>query len=186
LLHHWLGLIAQGRDAGMIGFWLIVFVSFVPILPIPVIAAAVGAVSNVWIAILVTWGAATVAAIAKFLLERWLLYDPATRLLKRMRGWEKIVAFVGKNGFFAVLLTRAIPFIPSSVINTAGALTGVGIWTFIWATALGKLPTMVVFTVAGNQLRHHLWLGIILLIAYLTLILAASWFVKRRLKLSGK
>lgn len=173
--HHWLILIHDGgSSAALIGFFLLIAVNFIPVIPIPVIAAALGAVFNFVPALLIAWGGASVGAILKFLLERLLLQKHALKLLSQFAMTESILAFLEKNGFLAVLVTRLIPVFPSSLVNLAGAVARISTRTFVIATLIGKFPTMVAFTLAGNQLRHHLWLSILLIGIYTLVVVAAS------------
>ena len=163
----------------LIGFLLIVFVSFVPVLPIPLIAAAVGAVSPLIPAVLATWLGASFGALLKFFLERLVFLRPVNNYLSRYSYWRSLVRFVDRQGFYAVLITRLIPVFPSSVVNTAGAVTGVSVAAFVYATLLGKLPTMVVFTVAGSQVLHHFWRTVAWLSVYGVLIGLLTWWFSR-------
>jgi uncharacterized membrane protein YdjX (TVP38/TMEM64 family) len=186
-VHHYYAQIqAGGTTAMVIGFLLIVFVSFVPVLPIPLIAAAVGAVSPLIPAVLVSWLAASFGALLKFFLERLILLRPVNNYLHKYSYWRTLVRFVDRQGFYAVLITRLIPVFPSSIVNTAGAVTGVSISAFVYATLLGKLPTMVVFTVAGSQVLHHFWRTVAWLSVYGVLIGLVSWWFSRILRRDRK
>lgn len=179
-VHHYLTLIqVGGMTAYVTAFLLIAFVSFVPILPIPLVAGALGAVTPVIPAIFVTWLSACVGALLKFFIERWIFQRPAERFFGRYRYWKRLVRFVEEHGFYAVLVTRLIPVFPSSIINTAGAITGISVTSFVYATLLGKLPTMVVFTVAGSQVIHHFWRTAAWLSVYSLVIVLVGWWVKR-------
>lgn len=185
-LHHWYLLISHGGwPAAAIGFGLIVFVSFIPVLPIPLIAAAVGAVDPLPLAVFSTWSAACAGALAKFFLERAILRRPVHRWLGRYRRWQTMVDYVEQNGFFAVLVTRLIPVFPSSVINTAGAVTGVSQWNFVWATLLGKIPVMVIFTIAGVEVTHHFWRTMTWLSLYGAAVGVGAWWVQAALSRSA-
>lgn len=186
-VHHYFAQIQMGGlTAYVVGFVLIVFVSFVPILPIPLIAGAVGAVTPILPAVVVTWLAASVGALLKFFLERWILFRPANKWLHRYKYWQAVVAFVEQHGFYAVLVTRLIPVFPSSVVNTAGAVTGVTVGAFVYATLLGKLPTMVVFTVAGSQVLHHFWRTVGWLSIYGLVIGIGTWWLSRVVRKDSK
>jgi len=181
-IHHWYGLIHQGGlFAAVVGFLLIVFVSFVPLLPIPLIAGAVGAVIPLVPAILSTWAGACVGALLKFFIERLLLRRPAQLWLRRYESWQGLVGFLDRNGFYAVLVTRLIPVFPSSLVNTAGAVTGISVRAFVFATLIGKLPTMVVFTVAGAQITTHFWRTMGWLSVYGVAVGLATWWLGRTL-----
>jgi uncharacterized membrane protein YdjX (TVP38/TMEM64 family) len=52
-----------------------------------------------------------------------------------------------------LLLMRLIPIFPSWLVSFASGLFNVHPWTFLWTTALGILPIMIAFTVAGEGLE---------------------------------
>ncbi|MCL6518042.1 VTT domain-containing protein [Alicyclobacillus sp.] len=174
---HWLHVIHQGgATAAVVGFVLIVIVSYVPLLPIPVVAAAMGAVLPYWPALLAAWAAATLAAISKFWLERLFFQKHVQRVFSRYRGWDALVRFLDKNGFVAVLITRLIPVFPSALINFASAVTGISMGAFSLATALGKLPAIMTFTLAGHHLHGNVWVTVVIVTLY---VLIVGWVAIR-------
>lgn len=61
---------------------------------------------------------------------------------------------------------------PSAAINAIAGVTKVHFWSFLLATALGKFPTMLAFTLAGaqfrkNQLLTGLMIGLYVLVIFL-------------------
>jgi len=183
MLNHWLQLIHQGGVfAAGVGFVLLIVVNFIPVLPIPLIAATVGAVFDFWPALLIAWGGATAGAILKFWIERTFLQKQALRLLSHFAMTEVILNFLEKNGFLAVLATRLIPVFPSSIVNLAGAVARIPTRTFVWATVIGKLPTMMAFTLAGNELTHHPWTAVALIVIYGAVVVIASFKLRAALR----
>jgi uncharacterized membrane protein YdjX (TVP38/TMEM64 family) len=47
---------------------------------------------------------------------------------------------------------RLVPAIPFFVLNLTAGLTHITLWTFIWVSAIGMLPTTMIYANAGNQL----------------------------------
>lgn len=183
LIHHWYTNIGLGGwTTAWIGFVLIIVVSFLPVLPIPLIAAAVGAKLPLVEAVLVTWTAACAGTLLKFAIERFILQKPVHRVLAGYRYWRSLVYWLQRNGFTAVLITRLIPIFPSSVVNTAGAVTGISVNAFVLATLIGKLPTMIVFTAAGGQILHHFWRTVLWLSAYGVIVGLLAWWVVKKLR----
>lgn len=183
LIHHWYTNITLGGwTTASVGFALIVFVSFIPVLPIPLIAGAVGARLPLWEAVLVTWVSACLGTLIKFFIERFILQRPVHHVLSRYKYWQALVDFLHRHGFTAVLITRLIPVFPSSIVNTAGAVTGISVSAFVWATLIGKLPTMIVFTAAGGQMEHHFWRTIAWLSFYGVIVGLLSWWVAKKLR----
>lgn len=57
-----------------------------------------------------------------------------------------------ERGWLFLLMLRCIPLIPFFMVNMLAGLTNIRPTTFIWTTALGVIPTALIFTYAGRQL----------------------------------
>lgn len=53
--------------------------------------------------------------------------------------------------FFYYLLLRILPFIPCGMINLAAAISKTSIFTFIFASFLGKLPALIIEAYSVKQ-----------------------------------
>jgi uncharacterized membrane protein YdjX (TVP38/TMEM64 family) len=176
---HLLALIHIGSwTAAGVGFLLIICVSFVPLLPIPVIAAALGAVLPLSGAVFVAWFATIVGAVLKFGLERTVLRRYVNGYLSRYKHWPTVLHVVDRHGFLAVVGTRLIPFFPSVIVNFAAAMTRLPFSTYVVATATGLFPSIFAFTLAGNQIRSHTWPTIALVAAYAIAVGLLGWKLK--------
>jgi len=51
-----------------------------------------------------------------------------------------------------LLLARLVVFIPFFMVNILAGLTRIPVTTFIWTTALGSIPSTIVFAYAGKQI----------------------------------
>lgn len=173
---HLFQLIHQGPGVAVsVGFLLIVLVSFLPVIPIPVISAVLGSILPLWIAVSVAWSATVTGAILKFYLERTVLRIYVNRLLSRFPQWNAILRLVDKHGFFAIVLVRCIPFFPSAIVNFAAAVTRFPFPGFVLATAIGLFPAILAFTLAGNQIHHHAGASIAIVVSYGVVICALGW-----------
>jgi uncharacterized membrane protein YdjX (TVP38/TMEM64 family) len=93
---------------------------------------------------------ATIGATLAFLSARYLL---GTWLQEKYR--IQLGAFnaeMEKNGLRYLLIVRLIPVFPFFMINFLSGLTKVRVRTFVWTTALGIVPVMIVFAYAGQQI----------------------------------
>jgi uncharacterized membrane protein YdjX (TVP38/TMEM64 family) len=57
-----------------------------------------------------------------------------------------------KQGWLFLLMLRCIPLIPFFMVNMLAGLTHMRTRTFLWTTAIGVIPTALIFTYAGRQL----------------------------------
>ena len=119
-------------------------------LPVSPLIFAGGVVFGVKLGWLYNLLGTMIGATASFLLARALGYDlvshvvPAT-LLQRA---EKILE---KHGFWTIVRVRFLP-IPFAVINYGAALAGVRFPQFLVATAIGLVPSMLIYTYFGHAL----------------------------------
>lgn len=161
-------------------FFIMIFLAFIPAVPIPVMAGAIGMALGFWPALFINWLGSTVGAVLMFLGARYLFQKQVHQYLSRHQKTEKMIQFFEKNAFIAILLGRLLPIFPSILINLAASVTKISASTFFFATLLGKLPTMITFTVAGNKIQDYTWETIILVILYIAvIILLAKWSKKK-------
>lgn len=82
--------------------------------------------------------------IARYFLQDWILkrYGESARIFKE--EWQS-------EGTMALLSFRLFPFIPSFVANLIMGVSNLHWWTFFWASWLGRIPMVLVYTWAGVQ-----------------------------------
>lgn len=95
-------------------------------------------------------GAATLGALLAFGISRnyagnWI----QRRWKQQLGGFNREVS---KRGYLYLLLVRLIPMVPYILVNFFAGLTQVRLRTFIWTTAVGSLPGILIFSYAGRQL----------------------------------
>lgn len=82
--------------------------------------------------------------IARFFLQEWVLkkYGESARIFQKK--WQS-------EGVRTLLSFRLFPFIPSFVANLIMGTSSLHWWTFCWASWLGRIPMVVVYTWAGVE-----------------------------------
>jgi uncharacterized membrane protein YdjX (TVP38/TMEM64 family) len=94
--------------------------------------------------------AATAGAIIVFLVARSALGEPlaarAGPWLSRLRDGFK------EDAFNYLLFLRLVPIFPFWLVNLAPALLGVGLSTYVLATAIGIIPGTFAYSIAGSGL----------------------------------
>jgi phospholipase D1/2 len=106
-------------------------------------------------------------------------------LLHRMAGprLHRLVAQAGRHGFLTVLTMRVLPLAPFTLVNLFVGGSGIRFWDFFSASIVGRIPGLVILSVAGVQLEYALRspaLGSFILIG-LTLVLiplVTAWLAK--------
>ncbi|MFW5833777.1 MAG: TVP38/TMEM64 family protein [Pseudomonadota bacterium] len=99
--------------------------------------------------VLVVVVAATLGATLVFLIARTALGEP---LLRRARGsaFERMQAGFREDALSYLLVLRLIPLFPFWLVNIVPAFLGVGLRTYVVATAIGIVPGSLVYTSIGN------------------------------------
>ncbi|HEY3305867.1 MAG TPA: VTT domain-containing protein [Candidatus Binatia bacterium] len=107
-------------------------------------------------------------------------------LLHRMAGprLRRLVAQAGRRGFIAVLTMRVLPLAPFTLVNLFVGGSGIRFWDFFAASIVGRIPGLVILSLAGVQLEYALRspeLGRFVLIglALVLIPLVTAWLAKR-------
>ncbi|MCX5777480.1 MAG: TVP38/TMEM64 family protein [Candidatus Firestonebacteria bacterium] len=93
---------------------------------------------------------ATSGAILAFIASKYLLGD---YLQKRYK--KELLYFnkeMSENEKYYILMLRFISVLPFFLLNILAGLTKLDLKTFIWTTAIGILPSTLIYTYAGHNL----------------------------------
>ncbi|MCX5302792.1 TVP38/TMEM64 family protein [Streptomyces sp. NBC_00160] len=116
--------------------------------PKPVLNVAAGVLFGVPAGLALAVAGTTLGAVLAFALGRSLGREA---LQPRLKG--KVLAALDRRltqqGFRSMLLLRLVPGVPFQAINLAAAFSGVRLWPYTAATALGVLPGTAAFVTAG-------------------------------------
>jgi uncharacterized membrane protein YdjX (TVP38/TMEM64 family) len=124
----------------------------VPVLPYKIIIGLLGFMYGPLMGAFIAWSAASVASVVVFLLARYLFQKQGRAYLSKYRQLEKLQTAIEKNPFLTILLARIIPVIPQAIVNVYPAITSISVITFAVASALGKIPAMLLFAFIGSRL----------------------------------
>jgi len=124
----------------------------VPVIPYKIVIGMLGYMYGPLLGALISWTAASVASVIVFWLARYLFQKQGLAYLSRYEKLEKFQAAIEKNPFLIILLARLIPVIPQAVVNVIPAITSIPVVTFAAASALGKIPAMLLYAFIGSNL----------------------------------
>ena len=101
--------------------------------------------------------ASTCGALLSFLLVRYALGSfIQKRYVNQLHTFNKLV---DNYGILFLIFIHFVAIVPFVIINTLAGLTQISAWTFTWTTALGIIPTFLVYAYAGSQLHEIHTLG---------------------------
>ncbi|MDH6672549.1 putative membrane protein YdjX (TVP38/TMEM64 family) [Paenibacillus sp. LBL] len=142
----------QTTDSMMLIMFMAVIMALFPVIPYPIVGGVIGAALGPVIGGLITWVGSTAASILMFMFIRYGYQEWGTRMLHRYDRLGKVTTMFERNVFLTILFTRLIPFIPSIIINVYAALSMVTFTSYTMASAVGKIPAMLLFSMVGDNL----------------------------------
>ncbi|MDF2960768.1 MAG: hypothetical protein K0S39_2503 [Paenibacillus sp.] len=123
-----------------------------PVIPYPIVGGVIGAAFGPVLGGLITWTGSTAASILMFVFVRYGYQEWGIRILHRYKRVGKITVLFERNAFLTIVFARLIPFVPSIIVNVYSALSRVSLAAYSTASALGKIPAMLLFAVVGDNL----------------------------------
>ncbi len=107
---------------------------------------------GIWQSTLLSVLSATLGSVIAFVLFRYLLFDTIqTKYGKRL---APIIENIRRHGANYILFLELLPITPFGFIVIGASLAGLATRTFIWATAIGIIPSTLLYAYAGNQLSN--------------------------------
>lgn len=169
-----------GTMAPLLMFLLFVIQAALPVFPYIILATAGGMLFGFKLGVLLSWAGALAGACIAYWFFRLLGYDWMTNTLYRRFNY-KMPDFSPSRAFWTIIITRIIPVIPTPLINLAAAMGGVSFWTFFTSSAIGKIPSAILYTGLGLALFNasDVKTALTLLGIFLTLLLVIQYYAKK-------
>ncbi len=150
-----------------------------PVFPYIIMATVSGLLFGFGTGFLLSWVGALLGACLAFWLCRFLGADWVGCRIERHFGY-KIQNIDSETAFWTIVLARIIPVVPTPIINIASALSGVSFRTFLFSSAIGKIPTAILYTGLGLCLFKIQDLKIIIsLLVIILLIVISTRYLKK-------
>ena len=113
------------------------------------------------------------------------LMEHGTEMTERDISWlDRLIQPAGRHGFLTVLTLRVFPVAPFTLINFFVGATGIRFRDFFLASLVGRIPGIILLTLAGAQveslLREPSVIGVVLLGLTLTLVPFALAHLSKR------
>jgi uncharacterized membrane protein YdjX (TVP38/TMEM64 family) len=125
--------------------------SFLPLIFIPrALLALIGGYLFGWPSVLYTWTGALIGETIAFGLAMTLGRSLIQKASLRNARAQRAVLWLKAEGFWAVLMMRLFPFMPTDVVNFGSGAAGVRYRDFAAGTLMGILPGCIVFSYYGQ------------------------------------
>ena len=151
------GFVTYARSFGpvmpLFTFIVTIIQAVVPVIPFVILCSANGLLFGLTKGIIITMIGTLAGASITFFVSRQLGYKWAVKRYEQSR-LRNIARMNGPRGFFVILTLRLLPYFPAPVINVSAGVSQISFWSFLAASALGKLPFVLGYTLLGYSLLH--------------------------------
>jgi uncharacterized membrane protein YdjX (TVP38/TMEM64 family) len=118
---------------------------------------AAGAIFGTVLGSVLAWIGALLGAMAGYLIARTIGHDVVLRWVRRFKKID--TAVVESRDFAGMLRLRLIPIIPLGTVNFVGGLAKAPFGSYMAATAIGVIPTTVIYTYFADSLLEGVGTG---------------------------
>lgn len=139
---------AFGILAPLVAFFLFMVQAALPVFPYVILAVAGGLLFGFKLGFLLSWLGALAGACLAYWICKLIAGDWASRKIKERLGYD-LKKIDAEMAFWTIVLARVVPVVPTPIINVAAALGGVSFWNFFFSSAIGKIPSAVIYTGLG-------------------------------------
>lgn len=165
-------ILSYGVWAPITSILLMTLQSLVPLVPGLAIT-----ITNAWIfgwryGSLYSWLGALLGASLDFGLARWY-GRPLVEKIVRPQQLHIFDTFFLKHGIIAVFITRLTPIVPFKVVSYGAGLTTIAFCQFVIATGVGQTPSIILYSILGQNLVKNLFATIVITILLVIAGLAA-------------
>lgn len=176
-LAHWL---QHSRPPAALAWLLAVGLIVFPVIPFKLAIGALGYLYGPLAGAALSWSAATLASTLIYLFTKARFGEQGSAWLARFQTMERMRVLFEKRPFLAIFAARLIPLFPQGIVNIYPAFLSVGVVTYTVASALGKIPAMLLFAYAGSTFatdpgRLALFAGVYALFALAVYIVYRLW-----------
>lgn len=134
---------------------LSLIIAIVPALPYGIVAAVMGAKFGPVTGTLLNVTISVLAALILFLIVRRTFSEQQRTKAANVKGIRFLTTLAETNPFFTILLARLLPIVPAQAVNIYAAITRIPWKPYIIATAIGKVPFIIMVTLLGDRFIQH-------------------------------
>ncbi|WP_018131333.1 TVP38/TMEM64 family protein [Effusibacillus pohliae] len=172
---------AGGMISIIVSVLFVAIIAFFPVVPFVVVTGVIGSVFGTWTGTAITLSGAVIGSMLMFWMARYGFRDWAQNYIRKYPKVQEFERYFEKNAFLSILFVRLIPVLPSQAVNILSGVSLVPATTFFLASVLGKLPSNLVFNLAGSNFAHNKLTSLLIYAVYfLAITVAAFLFLHKR------
>ena len=171
-----------GSLAVVFSFLLTLFVNAIGFPPAIIFSTANTLIFGIVPGIVLSVVAETVGVTISFILLRFFFRDTAKKIIAKNKRLRSIDKYSSKKGFTVMLIARMVPYLPSGLLNAAGALSAMSLWDYFLASLVGKFPSTGIEAIIGHDaiLQEEDFTRIIVVVIFAIALIAWAWWYQKK------
>ena len=173
---------SYGSLAVVFSFLLTLFVNAIGFPPAIIFSTANTLIFGIVPGIVLSVVAETVGVTISFILLRFFFRNSAKKIIQKSKRLSSIDKYSSKNGFTVMLIARMVPYVPSGILNAAGALSSISLWDYFLASLVGKFPSTGIEAIIGHDaiLQEEDMTRIIVVVIFAVVLIAWAWWYQKK------
>ena len=171
-----------GSLAVVFSFLLTLFVNAIGFPPAIIFSTANTLIFGIVPGIILSVVAETVGVTISFILLRFFFRDTAKKVIAKNKRLRSIDKYSSKKGFTVMLIARMVPYLPSGLLNAAGALSAMSLWDYFLASLVGKFPSTGIEAIIGHDaiLQEEDFTRIIVVVIFAIILIGWAWRYQKK------
>lgn len=173
---------SYGSLAVVFAFLLTLFVNAIGFPPAIIFSTANTIIFGIVPGIILSVIAETVGVTISFQLLRFFFRDSAKKLINKNKKLRSVDKYSSKNGFMIMLIARMVPYVPSGILNAAGALSSMSMRDYFLASLVGKFPSTGIEAIIGHDaiLQEGDMTRIIVVVIFAIVLIGWAWWYQKK------
>ena len=173
---------SYGSLAVVFSFLLTLFVNAIGFPPAIIFSTANTLIFGIVPGIILSVIAETVGVTISFILLRFFFRNSARKIISKSKRLRSVDKYSSKNGFTVMLIARMVPYVPSGILNAAGALSSMTLIDYFLASLVGKFPSTGIEAIIGHDaiLQEEGFLRIIVVVIFAVILIGWAWWYQKK------
>lgn len=173
---------SYGSLAIVFSFLLTMFVNAIGFPPAIIFSTANTLIFGIVPGIILSVVAETVGVTISFILLRFFFRSSAKKIIAKSKSLRSIDKYSSKKGFMVMLIARMVPYVPSGLLNAAGALSAISLVDYFLASLVGKFPSTGIEAIIGHDaiLHEEGFLRIIVVVIFAIALVVWAWRYQKK------
>ncbi len=173
---------SYGSLAVVFSFLLTLFVNAIGFPPAIIFSTANTLIFGIVPGIILSVIAETIGVTISFQLLRFFFRDSARKIIKKSKRLSSVDKYSSKNGFTVMLIARMVPYVPSGILNAAGALSSMSLRDYFLASLVGKFPSTGIEAIIGHDaiLHEEGITRIVVVVIFAIILIAWAWWYQKK------